>query len=1160
MTSVFEKRQELIQPVSVGFPKVLSTTPPLTPVPEGSVIGAVFRQENNIASLINRSTNGLNVGDDIPGFDPLPYVPQQFFNYADRYIGLRNVEQVNRMTDILRDEFNDKAIIAANPYRSLVYGAVSGVLDFPGLLMPGGVLYSEYKLGASIAKSALSVGIASLVAGTIDETILYNSQYTRSVQESVNNVAMRTILGSVLGGAGGYFASRYGRKVVDAATKEASDIYANGNPTYLIEATDGGFKVTKQLPAPTPKDTPPRSKTNMEQGDSWRASGDGESNVPTRLNQDIPAGEYPGTEYNPKYEDVFTTPDSFNNPMFTDQVFDESARISGLPQQLKYGLQHNPMMRLKVSDFDSAAFVSDMLFDSRLGTIATDEKGIAKPTNLQGLLYSNYWKFNSALLNIQDIFYKQKGDIWETIKRAERAAGLSADEFSTELAYYIRNPGITAPNKDVAKAVDIAVNQILNPMREWAVSIGKLQDWQEIEGYLMRVWNREYVVENQDQLTQLLYGYYKEVNETLKDVLPKIENINKAIEFVTKGLETETNPKTIEQMKLYLAQLQEMLKTLNVQDIYGTKANHLVYEDGTYRKIKSDKELLADANESLSNILSYGDDALDSMLLSRVLPTSAKPLKSRKILIHDNLLGNFIKQDAFEVLSRYIKVMNPLLTSTQFAKQFGVENLEQVGGIFKKTVRDEYLSKSIGASPKESRRLEKHLDKILDDIDASIEIIMNVYGGGKNDDAWYVEYLQKFRTFNTFRLMGSMTLASLTDIGTMSLTHGPFKVIYEGILPLLKSKELRKIVKEELRAIGWALNHQNGQLIKSAADTGSLVVQPNKFSGIIDRALQGFGDITLINQWSNIVEMISGTVSTNNILGAIEASVKGETLSPRTTKWLNRLGIGKEHYQAIYDLWQKNGGTLDGVRYSNHQKWRLTTPEEAAAFNAFRIALTKDMRHMLVRPGPETKPKAMYFELGKTILQFKSYFFAATDKVLMSSIQDRKDMETWVGIMILLSIGALQYVITSLTHDREPDLSLNNLAKEAIDRTGILGIYAEYFNIFAKLNLIPGLGTTRYYTRGIAGAFGGPTIGALDDFATVMGKINLSITEGRELTAKDYAVMLRLMPYQNLFYTRKLSRQLLGIEEFKNPAAPIESTVFNKRSNAELNPIPRSRE
>jgi len=1354
--SVLEKRKQLTYPVASGFPKVLSQTPPLSPVPEGSVLGAVFRQENNIASVLNRSVNGLSVGDDIPGFDPLPFVPTQYFDYADKYIGLTNVDQVNRMNEIIRGELNDKAIMYAHPWRSMAYGAVSGVADFPGLLMPGGVLYNEYKLGSSIAKSALSTGIASLVAGTIDETMLYNSQYTRSVQESINNVAIRTILGSVLGGIGGYYAGRNAPKILNAATKEASDIYEHGQPTYQIEYKEGKYTVTNELPAPKPTGTPPKNKDLSTQGESWRTSGDGTSNVPTRLNQVMPGGSYPETDSWTEFENVFTSPDSNINPFFTDTVFDESQKISGLPSIMQKALKHNPYVRLKTSPLNSANFIGDMLFDTATGTVATDVNGIAKPVNLQGLIYSNYWQYNSHLIDIQDIFHKQAGNLADAMKSAEKPKGLSATEFAEELSYYLRNRSVKSPNKDVARAVEIAITKILDPMRKEAVELGKLGEFQEVEDYLMRIWNRPYVVENQQDLSKLLYGYYKEVNEVLRESLPKMQTFNDAISRsnqllqdnidmradvetftqtiavnqndllsvqkdlavskarITKDNEVIANKKNflsqrtldinedikeiqtnaaeyikteserlnneitflkekkikalrgaaqqdktaafverltrryekeimqlekdlakiirlanrdaqkeiealkkqlqkikadtskdIKNMQSYVAEskqavkdaaareavlikeiaalnkniaefnnilkaqpddvilkslemFESMLKTLQTQDIYGVKTNHLVHDDGTMRTVMEDHELLANANETLLTILSYGDDALESSMMSKIIPQSGKPLKSRKIHIHDNYLGNFIKKDGFEILSRYIKAMNPVISAVQYSKGLGVNNLEEATALFKKTVRDEYLSKSMGMDKKAANKLEKHLSKIIQDVDDSVEIIMNVYGTARNNDAWYVKFLQHFRTFNTIRLMGSMALSSLTDIGTMSIRSGPFQLIYESIIPLLKSKELRAMSKEDLRALGFALNHQNGQIIKSAADTGSLVVQPNKFSGIMDRVLQGFGNVTLINQWSNLTEMMGGTLSTNNILKSIETVINGGTLSPRDTKWLNRLGIGKEHYQTIYDLWQEHGGTLVGTRYSNHQKWILKTPEQAAAFNAFRMALSKDMRHMLVRPGPETKPKAMYSEAGKTFFQFKSYYFAATDKVLMSSIQDRGDMETITGLMVLLSIGALQYVITSYTNDREPDLSIGNLCKESVDRTGILGIYAEYYNIFAKLNLIPGLGTTRYQTRGIAGALGGPTVGALDDFATAMGKINQAVTDGRPLTAKDYSVMLRLMPYQNLFYTRRLSRYLLGIEESK-AGAPIEPTRFMQRKAAEFNQEGRKR-
>ena len=1144
--TVLDRRANLTAPMATGFPKILSQTKPLTPVPEGSVFASVLKQTNNVASVLNMLGNQgpLFTGEDTPDFDPLPYVPAQYFQFADKYAGLTNLGQVNAMTNLIRNEQNDKARIAAYPWRSAAYGVVAGIADFPGLLMPGGVLYAEYKMGTSIARSALSVGAASFAAAAVDEAILYNSQYTRTVDESINNVAMRTMIGSALGGLGGYFAGRYAQNLTKAAVKEASDIYANGQPTFkMLEYKDGVFvATTKDLPSPAPTSTPPVGKTALIEGEAWRTSGAGSAEVPTNLNNDLPSGSFPRVESNPKSESVFTTPDPNLNPFYTKEVFDESEKISGVPKILRNAVQTSPYVALKVSPLNSANFIGDMLFDSPTGTVATDIKGIAKPANLQGLIYSNYWKFNSHYIDIQDIFFKQKD--------------LTSTQFATELSYYIRNPGVTSANKDIARAVEIAVNKIQDPMRQWAVSLDKLDEWQEIEGYMMRIWNKDYIIENQDGLSKIFYTYYKEVNEALREALPRINALTKMISTIESQL-AGANDAMKASLEAQLKQFNQMLDSIQKQEIFGTYANHFLHDDGTLRSVMSDADLIANANKTLLNVMSYGDDALEAGMLTSMLPKTSKPLKHRKILINDNYLGNFIKKDGFEILSKYIKAMNPILTTTEYAKSFGKNNLEEVLEMFKKTARDEYIATSMGMEKKAARKLERNLKKVLRDIDDSAEIILGVYGSGRNSDEWYVTFLKNFRKFNTLRMMGSMALSSLTDVGTMSIRHGPIEVLYNGILPLLKSKELRALSKESLNAIGFALDHQLGQLIKSAADTGDLEVQPNKFSGILDRMLQGFGNLTLMNQWSNAMEMMAGTLSTNSILGSIETAVAGGKVSPRDSKWLNRLGISKEHYQPIYDMWQESGGTLNGTRYSNHQHWRIddidiaVSLKRAAAFNAFRMALTRDIRHTLVRPGPETMPKMMHHEAGKVFGQFKIYYFAATEKVMMSSIQDIKEMQTITGLMVLLSIGMLQYVITSYTNDREPDLSPLNLAKEAADRTGIFGIFSEFFNIIGKV--IPGFGTTRYLTRGISGALGGPTVSGIDDIATTLGKIYQSVSEGRTLTTKDYSVMLRLMPYQNLFYTRRLFRHLLGIEENANRPS-IEVPRFT-RNDSKFNPV-----
>ena len=101
----------------------------------------------------------------------------------------------------------------------------------------------------------------------------------------------------------------------------------------------------------------------------------------------------------------------------------------------------------------------------------------------------------------------------------------------------------------------------------------------------------------------------------------------------------------------------------------------------------------------------------------------------------------------------------------------------------------------------------------------------------------------------------------------------------------------------------------------------------------------------------------------------------------------------------------------------------------------------------------------------------------------------------------------------------------------------MLGVLMEGYNMGDKL--LGNDGVSRYQSRGITGAFFGPTGGLAEDIAFLINKFSRSTREdGPELTTKDAEKMMRLMPYQNLFYLYSLNRKVtkqaalgLGFEE-----------------------------
>ena len=116
----------------------------------------------------------------------------------------------------------------------------------------------------------------------------------------------------------------------------------------------------------------------------------------------------------------------------------------------------------------------------------------------------------------------------------------------------------------------------------------------------------------------------------------------------------------------------------------------------------------------------------------------------------------------------------------------------------------------------------------------------------------------------------------------------------------------------------------------------------------------------------------------------------------------------------------------------------------------------------------------------------------------------------------MLGLGALSYMTTSLVRGNEPDLSFRNLSTEAVDRSGLLGIWGETLNVGSKLLGFGGV--SRYQSRDLWGALSGPTGGALSEVLGIMNKARAVSVGDETYSTKDAEKLARLFPYQNLFW------------------------------------------
>jgi hypothetical protein len=166
------------------------------------------------------------------------------------------------------------------------------------------------------------------------------------------------------------------------------------------------------------------------------------------------------------------------------------------------------------------------------------------------------------------------------------------------------------------------------------------------------------------------------------------------------------------------------------------------------------------------------------------------------------------------------------------------------------------------------------------------------------------------------------------------------------------------------------------------------------------------------------------------------------------------------------------------------------------------------------------------------VMQFKSFGFAANQKVLISGLQQRDAMVA-SSAFLTLGLGGITYALKMATAGRDISDKPEVWVAEAIDRSGMLGFVGEVNGISEKVTggrvgisaLVGKEPLSRFTSRNAIGALLGPTFGTAEDMRQVL----FDVTNG-EADEKTVHALRKMAPYQNLFYLRWLFDQIEGRE------------------------------
>jgi hypothetical protein len=1041
-------------PENVLYPSISQI--PAIPEDRTSIIDLVKLgfKETTYYSLLNDKLKRESTLEERRNFNFLENVPDDLIEYAGSFSHDTSIEEINETAARIRNEINDKNMIANNPITAF-FASIPGQIIDPANFLPGSAIYKYLRRGQIISRAAISSAITGFAASGTQESFLLDSQLTRTPEESLKNMFATTILAGALGGTFAYFKSS------------------------------------------------PKARAHQE---IKNVIGD----IDKKLTKD----------------GILTTED-----------------IANFPEPLKKIINFTPMNQLINSDFLAAKKFANIVYEHGYDLVKT-LSGETKDTSIESLIKLDKAKYLSRVLEAQNIYLKSIGieggplkDIRAKFANVELTPTKNAEEIYNSIV-----DGIEPNNKAVKQQVDI-FESIFNDISEDLQSNGLLPEGitpKNAVSYLPIVYDKPKIIEQggrEGPIADVIFRNFKNLNEEIKSFKeePAFKFLDATIKFLKeeiKILSEKKRPplKKIKIKKEHLISTEVMLKELIPERFLTSK--------GKLRKVASNKVLLTQARQTVDNILGHKDGSLINPVLEQIMNPKSSPFKSRVLDIPQIELSEWAIRDPYQLLEMHIRATAPINRLTEGARKQGFKNLAEWKEGLAREIKKEFDKKANGLTGKEAVKLEKKFIDAKKNINDSVDILLGIYGVGPNIlDGSMAKLYKTILTWNATRLLGYMTISSVPDIGLHVFKNGFFRSISNGLIPVLKSIGKETVAKNDLKSILLGVNTELGSRMKSFIDNDSISVKPSPFSKALDFVSQKFGNLSLMNQWNDFHQNVAGQVSIDRTLSAIDRWIVEGKINNKEIRRLNNLGISKEYAAIIHEKTKNQIDEATGARFADWGNWEIKSDIEAEALDAFQASVITDVDSIVILPGLGDKPRLAQTGLGRLLFQFKSFLLAATNKVFVSGIQRYRDLEVATGIISMLALGGLSYVLTSMIRGTEPDLSFTNLAKESIDRSGILGIYGEVYNIAGKTGLIPWKSTSRYATRNLAGALFGPSFGSLTEIVGVLDKIS-GFAVGEELTTKDAAKIARLLPMQNLFYLDKLKRKLvyeaalnLGLED-----------------------------
>jgi hypothetical protein len=549
--------------------------------------------------------------------------------------------------------------------------------------------------------------------------------------------------------------------------------------------------------------------------------------------------------------------------------------------------------------------------------------------------------------------------------------------------------------------------------------------------------------------------------------------------------------------------------------------------------MKDSVELMQEVDEVADNFIKYSTGRIKDVNYK------ASGLQKRTLDFSSNFYKKYMSEDVLGTLSRYTK---ELYTDVEFTKRLGKGD---PGKMAVEHVKKDYEKLRNGITNSDLTEAEKNaklkdlFDSEAKDAEYVTTLIDDLTGARRANESRFLRNIAAIaKSYSYMRLMGGMAFSQLPDLirgmgaKTWFAKFGDelTEVVGETVNKLRISNDKDFARKLGLMTEEWRSSFNTSSRTQMYNDLGTAPVETS-VEKMMRLASNGFSKLNLADFVNNVLNKAAAENVGENIIrwstklanGSLKETDKG-------FRELARIGVDADFAKKIVDQFAKHK-TVDSywggkVVLANFENW---DPQIMLKMSSL---MKREVESVIVQPTHGSKPFFMSTAVGSTLGQFKSFMFASTSKVFLPTVQKLHGMggmaaaEAAAYISADLLAGAMSGTLRDLVTGKDVDLSEEKLALYAFERSNFMSAPAFPSQLMDKFgvgvaSMLGQKNNSRLGQESVAGAFLGPSVGAVDDLTRALNRAS----DG-DITDKDLIQLIKLMPGQNLLWSAWYFQQL----------------------------------